>query len=103
MHPTKCGLKETIYTFILLATIPLKPHGIYLSILIFIKIIMNSTKKIGISVICIATSLYGLTLKIDNVGHYFGTGTVFGVGLSLLSSTLYKKYKSKNKEDKYER
>jgi len=58
---------------------------------------MKLNQKLGIGVVCIGAGLFGLTLEIDNVGHYFGTGTIFGIGLSLLSSSLYKKYKKGKK------
>ncbi len=59
---------------------------------------MKSSQKIGLGLACVGTGLFGLNLKINNNGHYFGTGAVFGIGLSLLGSTLYDKAKGgKNK------
>lgn len=45
----------------------------------------------GIALIIIG--LVGANMKIDTTWHYFGNGAVFGVGLSMLVSTLFSKNK----------
>lgn len=55
----------------------------------------KETRNIIIGLLLMAGGLYGSTLKIDTPWHYFGTGTVFGIGLSLAAAELYRKYSSK--------
>lgn len=43
--------------------------------------------------VCIAASLYGMTLDINTRWHYFGNGLVFGVGISLILDILLGKIK----------
>lgn len=59
---------------------------------------MKSTKNIGIGLICMGTGLIGLTLKIDSDFHYLGCGSLFGVGASMLGSTLSNKLQPENKK-----
>lgn len=42
---------------------------------------------IGIGIAMCALALFNFTLPIDNKGHYFGNGVVFGIGLSILALT----------------
>lgn len=50
----------------------------------------KETRNIIIGIIMMAGGLYGMTLKIDNTGHYFGTGAFFGIGICLAGSALFK-------------
>ncbi len=58
---------------------------------------MNTKRKIGIGAICVGIGLFGLTLDIDKVGHYFGNGALFGIGVSLIGSEVAKIGKKKIK------
>ncbi len=49
--------------------------------------------KIIVGAVCMAVGLGGSTLQVDNPMHYFGVGSIFGIGLTLLVSGI----KSKNK------
>lgn len=45
----------------------------------------------GAGLLLIAAGIFGLTLNIDTKFHYFGTGTVFGIGLALVGFSIFKK------------
>ncbi|MCO5249586.1 MAG: hypothetical protein M9887_11645 [Chitinophagales bacterium] len=44
---------------------------------------MKLNLKLIIGIALIIVGLGGATREVDTVWHYFGTGTVFGIGLSL--------------------
>lgn len=59
---------------------------------------MKSTTRILMGIAMMGGGLYGLSLDIGINGHYFGTGTVFGIGLTLLASGVYDKVNSAKTE-----
>ncbi len=59
---------------------------------------MNNTVKLLIGIVLMGAGLFGFSLDIDNLGHYFGTGIFFGIGLCLFISNLYKLLKAKKTE-----
>lgn len=51
----------------------------------------KGTRNIFIGLLLIAGGLFGMTLKVNNTGHYFGTGTIFGIGLCIIGCAIFKR------------
>lgn len=55
----------------------------------------KETRNVVIGILLMGAGLYGMSLKIDNTGHYFGTGTIFGIGLSMVGNAAIKSIRKK--------
>lgn len=53
------------------------------------------TRNIIIALVLMGGSIFGMTRDIDSIYHYFGNGVIFGIGLSLLVSSIYRASKQK--------
>ncbi|MCO6496197.1 MAG: hypothetical protein J5I50_00905 [Chitinophagaceae bacterium] len=55
----------------------------------------RTTLLIAVGILMMIAALVNFNLDIDNKGHFFGNGVIFGIGISLIVAQILKMRKAK--------